>query len=90
MFFINVLSVITGVRFKEVNKMIYLQIQTGKLLAVGIIDAGTVHWQDIQTDVGDKYIEFNFNLRQFNLKGNVMENEVLTGKNIMTGRNVVY
>ncbi|CAO1373741.1 unnamed protein product [Diamesa hyperborea] len=70
--------VITGVRFIEVNKIIFLQIQIGKLLAVGMIDAETVHWQEVQADVGDNYIEFNYDLRQFNLKGNVMENEVLT------------
>ncbi|CAO1331680.1 unnamed protein product [Diamesa serratosioi] len=71
--------VITGVRFKEENKMIYLQIQIGKLLAVGMVDAETVLWQEVQTNAGDDYIEFNYDLRQFNLNGNVMENEVLSG-----------
>lgn len=44
-------STITGVRFVKENKIIFLQIQTGLLLPLGMVDASTVSWQQLPQNV---------------------------------------
>lgn len=40
----------TGVRFKEERKSIFLQIRVGKLLPMGFIESKTDHWMSIPSD----------------------------------------
>lgn len=48
-------SVVTGVRIREMYDMIYLQIQVGKLLPMGMIDQDTVYWQELPKNPGDEH-----------------------------------
>lgn len=43
----NYYRVVTGLRFKKVNRIIHLQIQEGDLLPRGYINASTVSWKPI-------------------------------------------
>lgn len=45
----------TGLRIREMYDMIYMQIQVGKLLPMGMIDQDTVHWQELPKNVGDEH-----------------------------------
>ncbi|CAO1393960.1 unnamed protein product [Diamesa tonsa] len=42
--------VVTGVRFRVEKKTLFLQIQTGKSIHLGIVNQTTVEWQDIPTE----------------------------------------
>ena len=53
-------SVITGVRFNKMRDTIFLQIQTGKLLALGVIDSTTVGWQELPSFTRSNTVEFNY------------------------------
>lgn len=35
--------------------MIYMQIQVGKLLPMGMIDQDTVYWQELPKNIGDEH-----------------------------------
>jgi hypothetical protein len=39
-------SVVTGVRFREYNNGLFLDMQYGKLLPMGLVDASTVKWME--------------------------------------------
>ncbi|CAO1373506.1 unnamed protein product [Diamesa hyperborea] len=60
-------DVITGVRFADLNKTIYLQIQVGQLLPMGLINASTVRWQDPPEDLVRNTIRFSFSTFTFHL-----------------------
>uniref|UniRef100_A0A1B0D3K4 Uncharacterized protein n=1 Tax=Phlebotomus papatasi TaxID=29031 RepID=A0A1B0D3K4_PHLPP len=42
-------KVVTGVRFRKVNRIMHLQIQQGELLPRGIINGSTVNWKPINS-----------------------------------------
>lgn len=46
--FQNCFRVVTGVRFVKRNRILYLQIQEGKLLPYGMIDSATVKWVPVE------------------------------------------
>lgn len=48
-------SVVTGLRFREHCEMIFVQIQVGKLLPMGMIDQETVYWQELPKVIGDEF-----------------------------------
>lgn len=48
-------SAVTGVRIREMFDMIYIQIQIGKLLPMGLIDHDTVYWQELPKNIGDEH-----------------------------------
>lgn len=48
-------SVVTGVRIREMYDMIYMQIQVGKMLPMGMIDQDTVYWQELPKNIGDEH-----------------------------------
>lgn len=60
-------SSITGVRFKEHNRVIFLQIQTGALMPLGAIDRSTVSWLDLPNHIGSKYFTYNFDTRNIQM-----------------------
>lgn len=77
-------SVVTGVRFAEENRIIFLQPQVGKLLPMGLIDAATIHWMGLPSHpllVGLNVAGLNdrFNLGTIN---KLASNQVVTGKNV--------
>lgn len=43
-------SVVTGVRFRVSNQILFLQIQTGRLIDFGIVNQSSVQWQQIPSD----------------------------------------
>lgn len=45
----------TGVRIREMYDMIYMQIQVGKLLPMGLVDQDTVYWQELPKNIGDEH-----------------------------------
>jgi hypothetical protein len=51
---------VTGVRFQKLNGSYFLQIQTGKLIAMGVVDQSTIEWQELPTDGCCNYIRFRF------------------------------
>lgn len=77
---IYVFSVITGVRFNENSKVIFLQIQIGKLLPWGSIDKDTVYWQSLPSYINGQYLEFGYDVNLFSL-GNiaVSNNQTISG-----------
>lgn len=40
--------VITGLQLKVIDQVVYIQIQTGKLVGAGIVDPASVKWKEIQ------------------------------------------
>lgn len=48
-------SVVTGLRIREHCEMIFIQIQIGKLLPMGMIDQETVYWQELPKVIGDEF-----------------------------------
>jgi hypothetical protein len=70
------------VRFKEQNRVIYLQIQVGKLLAIGLVDQKTIKWQVLPGK--DSLVVFDYNYRKLKLSTSKLKNgAVVTGKNIL-------
>ena len=66
-FFLSIkLSVITGVRFAKKEKAIFIQIQTGKLLPLGMIALETIAWQALPA-LGNTYTSVDMNHRQLAL-----------------------
>ena len=59
-------SVITGVRFVKKEKAIFIQIQTGKLLPIGMIALETIAWQALPA-LGDTYTSVDYNHHQLAL-----------------------
>ncbi|CAO1331449.1 unnamed protein product [Diamesa serratosioi] len=59
--------VITGVRFSEHNKTIYLEIQVGQLLPMGFIKPSTIHWEGPPIDININVVRYDFNFRMFYL-----------------------
>jgi hypothetical protein len=53
-------SVVTGVRFQKDSGSYFLQIQTGKLLPMGVIDQSTIDWQPLPTDGCCNYYRFDY------------------------------
>lgn len=62
----------------EINRIIFLQIQTAKLLAFGIVDQSTSKWQKLPKNFGLNYYEFNFSNRFMQISPAAVEG-VLTG-----------
>ena len=60
------LSVITGVRFAKKERAIFIQIQTGKLLPLGMIAPETVKWQALPA-LSNIYTHVDMNQRQLAL-----------------------
>jgi hypothetical protein len=48
------------VRFQKLKGSYFLQIQTGKLIAMGVVDQSTIEWQKLPTDGCCNYIRFYF------------------------------
>jgi hypothetical protein len=44
---ISLTSVVTGVRFVEIKNVYFLQLQTGQVMADGLVDSGTVNWLEL-------------------------------------------
>ena len=63
----NLYSVITGVRFAKYNKTIYLEIESGKLLPMGLVNASTLSWHGPPQDVNTNVARFDFVNRAFHL-----------------------
>lgn len=78
-YYIRSLSVIIGVRFAKTQGVLYLQIQTGKLLPFGNIDPSTVKWQDPPGDLTSNFFEIDYDSRGFSLGNLHMDDHVLTG-----------
>ncbi|CRL00495.1 CLUMA_CG013756, isoform A [Clunio marinus] len=51
--------VVTGLRFREIYDMIFIQIQVGKLLPMGMIDQKTVYWQELPKPLADDSTSFD-------------------------------
>ncbi|XP_055710025.1 uncharacterized protein LOC129805843 isoform X2 [Phlebotomus papatasi] len=68
-------KVVTGVRFRKVNRIMHLQIQQGELLPRGIINGSTVNWKPINSyrlldaglKNGDDYHTMEWNKRAIDL-----------------------
>lgn len=76
---------ITGVRFTEKNRVIFLQIEVGKLLPLGIIEQQTLHWQELPDFVDtDDVFNFNYDSKSFLLSEVQFENGVMTGSSKIT------
>jgi hypothetical protein len=73
-------SVITAVRFREHNRAIFLQIQTGQLMPLGMIDQSTLTWQNLPDNIGGNFFEFNYDTRLMTMTESHVENSVLTGE----------
>jgi hypothetical protein len=69
------------VRFKELNKAIFLQIQVGKLLPMAMIDEKTVQWQDLPRDNNENnFFIFNYDNRKLQVNSNLkFLDSVVTG-----------
>ncbi|KAK0160117.1 hypothetical protein PV328_007556, partial [Microctonus aethiopoides] len=60
--------VITGLQLKVIDQVVYIQIQTGKLVGAGIVDPASVKWKEIQkVDIKTneyspeaKYVKLNY------------------------------
>lgn len=48
-------SVVTGLRIRELFDTIFIQIQVGKLLPMGLIDQETVYWQELPKVIGEEW-----------------------------------
>lgn len=91
--------VVTGIRFKKHNRILHLQIQQGKLLPYGRIDASTVRWEPVDdfkiTDVANrritegtdfitlKYESRNMALDDISVDEGEDNNRVVTGKQVL-------
>lgn len=47
----------TGVKFVKKNSTVYIQIQQGKLLPLGLIDPSTVHWKNITYEPDSEMVQ---------------------------------
>jgi len=70
-------SVITAVRFNIQKGVLFLQIQTGKLLPLGVIES--TQWQSPPSDLERNYFTFDYDDRHFALEDLSMDNHILTG-----------
>ncbi|KAK0159768.1 hypothetical protein PV327_010845 [Microctonus hyperodae] len=59
-------KVITGLQLKIVNRVVYIQIQTGKLVGAGVVDPASVKWEKIQ-EVDTKINEYSPNAKYVKL-----------------------
>lgn len=75
----NFCSVITGVRFQKNRKVIYLQLQVGRLLSGAFVDPSSVKWQDPPSDIESNFLEFSYNSRELLLDDLFFDDAVLTG-----------
>lgn len=57
---IDFCSVVTGVRFKEDQSSIFLQIQVGKLLPMGLVDAETITWLKIPSYADENFATIKY------------------------------
>lgn len=59
---------ITGARFVKFNRTIFLQIQEGKLLPYGEVDAGTIRWVKLNKNPrGKKEMRVFFRIKSFKI-----------------------
>lgn len=45
----------TGLRIRELCDTLFIQIQVGKLLPMGLIDQETVYWQELPKTIGEEW-----------------------------------
>jgi hypothetical protein len=73
-------SVITSVRFREHNQVVFLQIQTAKLLPLSIIDASTLVWRDLPENVESRFLfTFSYDVRLMLMSESHVGDGVVTG-----------
>ena len=72
-------SVITGVRFAESKNTIYLEIEVGQMLPMGIIKPSSVHWQGPPENMLLHTFDFHFVSRMFYLDMVEIDTGFLTG-----------
>lgn len=72
-------SIITGVRFADENKIIYLEIEVGQLLPLGLVNTSTLHWQGPPTDLASSAIRLNFSFIAFRLDKVIIKTGFLSG-----------
>ncbi|CAO1373543.1 unnamed protein product [Diamesa hyperborea] len=78
--------VITGVRFAKFNKTIYLEIESGKLLSMGLINASTLSWNGPPKDVNTNVARFDFVNRAFHLDRVFIKEGFLSGFQLFQSR----
>lgn len=72
-------SVITGVRFAEHDSIIFIEIEVGQLLPMGLVDPKTVYWQGPPKNLNSNLISFNYVFRTFFLDMVSVEKGFLSG-----------
>lgn len=79
-------SVVTGVRFAEGNRAIFLQIQVGKLMQMGLVDPNTLYWMEYPSNTND-YVSIDYDFPHLSLTDSLKfssRNEVVTGNLMIT------
>lgn len=88
-FIFDFFSVVTGLRFRKQHKIMFLQIQVGKLMPNNMIERSTVHWQPLHSDVKESdIIELDYDKRTMLFPKMLLSkssNFVLTGVSIKCG-----
>jgi len=79
--------VITAVRFVIHREVLFLQIQTGKLLPLGVIES--VQWQTPPNDLDRNYFTFNYDNRHFALEDLSMDDHILTGVKLQMFESII-
>lgn len=74
-------SVVTGIRWKVVNEIIYMQIQEGKFENIISVDPETVHWKDIETHGRDENV-ITLNETQ---RAVILDDSILQVRSYVTG-----
>lgn len=77
-------SVVTGVRFSKISKVIFLQLQSVKLDASGDVDKNSIHWMDEPKDLKENFHTLNFDQKNFTLfeSKDAKEGKVMKGEKI--------
>ncbi|CAO1352978.1 unnamed protein product [Diamesa tonsa] len=71
--------VITGVRFARHKKTVYLEIESGKILPMGLINSSTLSWHGPPQDIDTNVARFDFVNRAFQLDKVSIKNGFLSG-----------
>lgn len=65
----------------------YIQIEVGKLLPIGLVDPDTVHWQGPPKDLDGNYIGYGFVFRGFHLDSVFIKSGFISGLQMFSSKN---
>ncbi|CAO1353050.1 unnamed protein product [Diamesa tonsa] len=80
-------TVITGVRFAEHDSIVYIEIEVGQLLPIGMVDPESVRWQGPPKDIEGNYVGYGYVFRGFHLDSVFVKHGFVTGLQLFQNKN---